>query len=359
MDKKEFDKGYKEAIEAIKQSLNKNSNGTSGSSDGLPIPKNPNDAESNEAGGGGKSQNNNGSDSRSQGKVTAEDCMTPRASKGLKDTPSNAGGMLDRQTADAIAEAEGVEKDNRSESAVEQDWKNSALKSLPKMKKWDGSGGKGNLSTKLENIWKSTTDWKSALRRIVGHAITPEDKRQAYANKNILVSQDRLARSGKDKYDSLSYMVIILDTSGSMWNEKIRLMMREAYAVALQKKPIKIVTIQNDHDIQDVKIHTNLRDFENYVKTITMKGGGGNDLQPVWNFLRGKHSSFKEEYNKIKSCGAADLIMNFTDGFLTQLKRDPITMKNLFWVIVDNDSFDLKYKDQNTFCMRINSDNIK
>ena len=37
--------------------------------------------------------------------------------------------------------------------------------------------------------------------------------------------------------------------------------------------------------------------------------------------------------------------MVFTDGYLNQYKRDPRTMRNLCWVILDNPSFDVKYKD--------------
>lgn len=361
---KEFNDGYQAAIEAIKQAIaNKNSgsnNGNSGDGDDMSLPSDIMDPESNQSSGGSGSQSDNddsnsgGSQSRTRdsadpsktnhGEVRPEDCVGPSS---LDKTPGNAGGMIDRNSGDDIVEQEGYTKEGGSEAAVDREWKDARLNTVKKLK-YDGSGGKGDLVAKLENICKVTTDWKKELRSIVGHAISPDDKRQAYANKNVLVSQDRIARTDKDKYDAMSYMVIILDTSGSMWNDKIRQMMREAYAVALQKKPMRIVTIQNDTDIQEIQMHNNMRDFERYVKSINMKGGGGNDLSPVWAFLRGKHKKFKEEYDRIKRAGAADVILNFTDGFLKQLKRDPITMKNLVWCIVDNPGFELEYKDMNT-----------
>lgn len=359
MDKKEYDKGYNDAIEAAKRVKNgeglEGQQGGQSNSKGDWQPTIPSDISGQEKQGGksnGSNGNNPGRGRGPQGKVRPEDVLDPTGN--LEGTPGTPGSTIDSNTGNKIVEKEGYEKDTRSDSAVENEWKNLGERAA---RKWTGQGPMGVLKSKIESIWKTTTDWKAALKRIIGHAISPDDKRRAFTNKNILTSQDRIARTDKDKFNAISYMVIILDVSGSMWNDKIRQMMCEAYSVALQKKPLRIMTIQNDHGLQEVVIHNNLRDFEKYVKTITMKGGGGNDLQPVWDFLRGKSSNFKEEYNKIKGCGAADIVMNFTDGFLTQLKRDPITMKNLCWCIVDNPGFDLQYKDNNTYCIRLKDKN--
>ena len=51
--------------------------------------------------------------------------------------------------------------------------------------------------------------------------------------------------------------------------------------------------------------------------------------------------------------------MIFTDGYLNQYKRDPRTMRNLCWVILDNPSFDVKYKDAKTKCVYINTKYVK
>ena len=69
----------------------------------------------------------------------------------------------------------------------------------------------GKLKSKLEGLYKVSSDWKKELRKVVGHSISPEDKRQAYANKNVLVSQDRIARTDKDKYDNLDYTAQFYD----------------------------------------------------------------------------------------------------------------------------------------------------
>jgi hypothetical protein len=61
--------------------------------------------------------------------------------------------------------------------------------------------------SKLEGLYKTSKDWKKDLKKIVGHSISPDEKRQAYAHKNVLVTQDRIARTDKDKYDNLDYMM--------------------------------------------------------------------------------------------------------------------------------------------------------
>ena len=51
--------------------------------------------------------------------------------------------------------------------------------------------------------------------------------------------------------------------------------------------------------------------------------------------------------------------MIFTDGGLTQYKRNVRTMKNLCWVILDNPSWNLQYKDINTKMVHIKTADIK
>jgi predicted metal-dependent peptidase len=353
---KEYQEGYEAAIEALRKHLagetqggeNSDSGGESGSSD-MISPEEATGIPSNKSNGGSSSgkessKSREGDSKKNQGVVRAEDCAGP---EGLNKVPGRAGGMIDRETGDKLSKSEGYDEIKGSDSAIEKDWADEALKAI-RDQKWTGEGGPGKIKTKIETIYKVSTDWKTTLRKIVGHAISPDDSRYAYTNKNVLVSQDRLARTDKDKYDHLSYMVIILDVSGSMWNEKIRMMMREAYQVALQKKPLRILTIQNDADLQEVVICNSLKEFEKYVKNIQMKGGGGNDLKPAWDFLSKGHPKFMKEFNKIKRVGPAEIVMNFTDGYLTQIKRNPRTMKNLCWAILDNPGFNLEYKDSNT-----------
>ena len=308
----------------------------SGSDDGMPMPG--------DGSGSGSGQNSRtGDESKNQGVVRPEDCVGPQS---LDDVPGRAGGMIDRSAGDEIAQNEGYEKEGGSEDGEAKSWADAALKEASKLK-----GDKaGSIKSKLEGLYKVASDWKKELRKVVGHSISPDEKRQAYANKNILISQDRIARTDKDKYDNMDYMMAWIDSSGSMSDDQLKQCLSEVYAVALAKKPIKLVVIQCDTRIQDIKEYTDLRQLKRDMVHATVKGRGGTELKPCWDLLI-NDPKYKRR--------PAELVMVFTDGYLDQYKRNPRTMKNLCWVILDNPSWGLQYKDINTKVVHIKTANIK
>lgn len=393
---KDYDTGYKEAIEAIKQALN-NQSGGSGAGAGQQSQKDPrlqdppiqqNNSQSggdksgenqqqsgnnqgnqnsqsssgsssggsgsgSSGGSGGGSQSSSGGEGQNnsrtsssggnQGVVRPEDCMGPDS---LSDVPGRSGGMVDRNTGDQIVKQEGYDKIGGSESGTEKDWAQTAIKESSKLK----GDNCGNLISKIDQLYKVSTDWKKALKQVVGTSLNAEDRRQAYANKNVLVSQDRIARTDKDKYDNMDYMCIFIDSSGSMSDDQLRLCLSEVYSVALAKKPIKLVVIQCDTKIQDIKEYTNLRDLKRDMVHATVKGRGGTELRPCWDLLK-TDKRFKGR--------RADLVMVFTDGYLNQYRRDPRTMTNLCWVILDNPGFELLNREINTKKINLNTNDIK
>ena len=338
MDKQEYDKGYKEAIEAIKKALQGGSNqsNSSGSNNGLQQPPVNGDSQEN-------SNKGNSEKGGNHGKVSAEDCIGPSE---LNNAPSQSGVYIDKNTGDKIAESEGYKKEGGSDSSIENDWKDAAIKAASQMK----GDQYGNLKSKINSIYKTTTDWKKAFKNIIGRSISPEDKRQAYANKNVLISQDRISRTDKDKYDHLSYIMAWVDSSGSMSDDQLKLCLSEVYSMALKVKPMKIVVVQCDTKIQDIAEYKSVNELKNSIKHATVKGRGGTELKPCWDLLKSE--------KKYKS-NPPELVMIFTDGYLNQYKRNALTMRNLCWVILDNPGFEVQYKDANTKCIHINVKDIK
>lgn len=291
----------------------------------------------------GGNQSRTSKSDENQGVVRPEDCIGPDS---INNTPGKAGGMIGRDAGDQIAEAEGYSNDGGSDSSLEKEWKDQAIKAASKMK----GDGSGYLKNKLEGLYKTSTDWKKELRKIVGYSISAEDKRQAYANKNVLISQNRIARTDKDKFDSIDYITAFIDSSGSMSNDQLKICLSEVYSLALQKKPLNIVIIQCDTKIQDVKIYNNIKQLKRDLQSTTVKGRMGTNLKPCWDLLK-TDPRFKRHQS--------ELVMVFTDGILDQYKRDPKTMKNLCWVILNNPSFNLQYKDVNTKVVYIDTSSIK
>ena len=278
-----------------------------------------------------------------QGVVRPEDCQGPDALNGV---PGQPGGMVDRKTGDQIANSEGYDSGDAADAALEKEWKDSALRTANKLKGKEA----GYLKSKLEGLYKTSTDWKKALKKVIGTAISPEDRRQAYANKNVLIAQDRIARTDKDKYDNVDYIVAFIDSSGSMSDTQLKMCLSEVYSLALAKKPLKIVVVQCDTKIQSIDEYTDVRSLKRDMKTATVKGRGGTQLKPCWDLLK-NDPKYKRR--------AAELVMVFTDGFLDQYKRDPKTMRNLCWVILDNPGFEVEYKEINTKAVYINTSDIK
>ena len=373
----EFNKGYQEAIEAIKKKLEEmndsssdssntngdsnsngsNSNGKSQNNDmispeeaiggqGNKGQKNkPNNSSQSSGGSGGGEKSRTSKSDENQGVVRPEDCRS-NLSDNLSDVPGNAGGMINQDVGEKLAKSEGYDPEGGSENAVEKDWAEAAIKESSKFK----GDLPGSLLATINNLYKVATDWKKVLKKIVGNAISPDDKRQAYANKNILVSQDRIARTDKDKWENVDYMMAWIDSSGSMSDDQLKQCLSEVYAVALAKKPLKLVVIQCDTKIQDIKEYKSLKELKNSISHATVKGRGGTELKPCWDLLQ-NDPKYKRR--------PAELVMIFTDGELNQYKRNPRTMKNLCWIILDDAAWQAQYKDVNTKVIHINTRDIK
>ncbi len=382
---KDYDQGYKDFIGQIKKIRNgevdlnnQDQSGSQGAESGLaPVPLKPEDIKQNQqnskgnngggqdgadgngnsgsagsqgsqksggGSGGGAGTSRNGKQA-GQGVVRPEDCQSSISDLGS--TPGTAGGMISKEQGDKLAAEEGFDKEGGNEEAVAKEWQERARQAASQMV---GKGeGYDRLKAKFDGMYRATKDWKKELKKIVGHSISPDDKRSAYANKNILISQDRIARTDKDKYDNLDYMMAWIDTSGSMSQEYLNQCLNEIYQVALAKKPIKLVIVQFDTRIADIQEFTSLADLKRSMHSYQIKGGGGTEVKPCFDMLI-KDKKYARR--------PAELVMIFTDGYLDQYKRNPKTMKNLCWVVVDNLGFDLKYKDAHTKCVRLKSEDF-
>lgn len=315
MNQKEFDEGYQAAIEAIKQMNDKNQKGN----------------------GSGQGDSNSRSNDKSEGgmgHVTEAD-VTPMQGEQRE---GEVGSFTDRSKGKELAEKEGYSDSEGNDEARSREWKDAAIKNANKLK----GNNAGNLMSKIYDIHRTSSDWKKSLKNIIGQALSQEDKDYRFTSKNILVTQDRIARSDKDKFDNLDSIIVFIDSSGSMSDDMLRKVLAEVYTLALQKKPCKIITIQCDTKVQEVKTYTRIEDIKKDFKQASVKGRGGTELKPCWDLLR-NDKRFKGKLN--------ELVMVFTDGYLTQYPRDRKTMQNLCWCIIDNKGFDVENKEAKTKCI--------
>ena len=363
---KEWNEGYQAAIEAIKKAMQNGGGSGNGSSGDLPSDMTPPPVDSGGSGSNGQSKKNqkggqqNGGGSRtnpndnSQGIVRPEDCECNNS--GLEDTPGTAGGYFSKEVGDKLAKAEGYEKEGGSEDNVANDWKDSALKAAHKIAPQAGTGW-SNLKATIEGLYKVSTDWKKVLKQVVGKSINYSDTRRAYANKNVLVSQDRIARTDKDKYDTMDYMIVFIDISGSISNHQIKMILSEVYSMALEMKPLKLYVIYCDTKIQHIDEYEDLNALKKDAIRTTRHGSGGTAVQPLWDLLRTD--------KRFKSV-APDLILIFTDGGIEHcrnnnitIRRDRRTMNWLCWCILDNPGCNLAQSESMTKILHLKTIDIK
>lgn len=137
--------------------------------------------------------------------------------------------------------------------------------------------------------------------------------------------------------------VIAIDTSGSCAGDLVKKFITKTYSILKSTESfssrVSIDMIQCDADIQEHKHITNLDEIEEYARNFKVKGFGGTDFRPVFEYIDGlikKHEIF-------------DLngLIYFTDGYGTYPKQPP-SYKTAF-VFLD------KYEERNVppWAMRV------
>ncbi|MGN0268851.1 MAG: VWA-like domain-containing protein [Lachnospiraceae bacterium] len=130
----------------------------------------------------------------------------------------------------------------------------------------------------------------------------------------------------------LQELVIVIDTSGSCSGRLVRFFLEETWSVFGQSENFfdhfHVRVLQCDAIVQeDVKI-TSLREADEYMKHLVIRGGGGTDFREAFRYV--KHLQKKGELRHLKG------ILYFTDGFGTFPETPPdcrstfIFLKNRF-----------------------------
>ena len=107
--------------------------------------------------------------------------------------------------------------------------------------------------------------------------------------------------------------VVAVDTSGSVAGEEVQSFIRKTYDILSQRgsfrEKINVHIIQCDAEIQEDKVITCREDLERYMETMQIRGLGGTDLRPVFEYVD----------RLIAEGGFKDLrgLIYFTDGLGT------------------------------------------
>lgn len=135
----------------------------------------------------------------------------------------------------------------------------------------------------------------------------------------------------KDEH-KLREFVIAIDTSGSVRGELVQSFLTKTYNIMMDNtigQNLNIWIIQCDADIQEAKQIKSKEDFDNYIKNIELKGFGGTDFRPVFEFVNDQID--KKVFTDLKG------LIYFTDGYGTFPKQQQPFDTAFIFVNEDND----------------------
>ena len=222
---------------------------------------------------------------------------------------SNWVGREDLEEGEAVVSLPTPENEEENFEEVMEKWKNIAQNLLPQI---------GKLNPSLRRILSLTVDGGEDYKRFL---------------KSFLRKRERI-KTDEEEFDYISYyyglkhygnvpliesleysnsrdysdVVIAVDTSGSTDGEPIKRLLKEVFALIKSMETsterYRIRIIQCDLQIQNEDVVHSLDEFAEIMKNYELKGGGGTDFRPVFDYLQ----SLKKKGEKIEG------LIYFTDG---------------------------------------------
>lgn len=177
----------------------------------------------------------------------------------------------------------------------------------------------GQMMQNLKSVNREKYDYTSFLKKfaVIGEAMKINDDEFDY----IFYTYGLSCYGNMPLIEPLEYkevkrireFVIAIDTSGSVSGELVQTFLQKTYNILLSSESffskINVHIIQCDAKIQeDIKIASK-KEFDEYLKTMTIKGLGGTDFRPVFKYVDELRRN--GEYTNLKG------LIYFTDGYGT------------------------------------------
>jgi predicted metal-dependent peptidase len=169
---------------------------------------------------------------------------------------------------------------------------------------------------RIEEGRKPSVDWKRQLR------LFASSHGKTYVSHTMKRISKRFGTRPGIRIRRLNRVVVVIDTSGSIDNNTLMLFMAEIEGI--RRTGAEITIVESDCEVQNVYAYRR-------GKEITLKGGGGTDFDPAFEYINSRKS------------GSFDACIYLTDGYAPEPKVKPHT--SLLWVLTHdgNDDTDLKW----------------
>ena len=183
----------------------------------------------------------------------------------------------------------------------------------------------GSLTQNLLAVNREKYDYTSFLKKfaVIGEAMKINDDEFDYIfytyGLQLYEKMPLIEPLEYKEVKRIKEFVIAIDTSGSTSGELVQKFVQKTYNILKSTESffskINLHIIQCDADLQeDVKI-TSQEEFDQYLKTMKIRGLGGTDFRPVFSYV--------EKLRKEKEFANLKGLIYFTDGFGTFPERKP------------------------------------
>ena len=193
-------------------------------------------------------------------------------------------------------------EENQSEQRSNGDAESSRSDSI---EKWLDEQSKAKQK-ELEDSWKQIAKQVQSELEAFGRSDDPAK----------LTLVDILEHIGRERIKDL---VIAIDTSASVGRETVRAFVRKTYSILKTEESffsrINIHILQCDIRIQDIAVMTCEQELERYIDALELKGFGGTDFRPVFEYIEEQRAQGK--LSELKG------MIYFTDGLGTFPEKAP------------------------------------
>lgn len=214
-----------------------------------------------------------------------------------------------------------------SRAQMAQQWKDIAQRMQTDLETFSQQQGDtaGNLMQNLRAVNRETYDYAGFLRKfaVMGEAMQVNDDEFDYIfytyGMKLFGNMPLIEPLEYKEVKRIKEFVIAIDTSGSVSGELVQKFVQKTYNILKQEESfftkINLHIIQCDADIQEDAKITSQEEFDHYLATMTLRGFGGTDFRPVFDYVEQLRQA--REFINLKG------LIYFTDGFGTFPEQKP------------------------------------
>lgn len=175
----------------------------------------------------------------------------------------------------------------------------------------------GALTQNLKEVTREKYDYAAFLKKfaVMGEVMRINDEEFDYVYYTYgLKLYDKMPLIEPLEYKDVKRIrefVIAIDTSGSTSGELVQKFLQKTYNILMESESffskVNVHIIQCDANIQEDAKLTNREEFDRYIKTMQIRGLGGTDFRPVFQYVNKLIA--EKEFINLKG------LIYFTDGF--------------------------------------------